>query len=343
MKRTANIIGWNNGGGLSRDIQLLHNQLQSLGWTVFVNSRPFTENCAKILTRAWNRTHRKISALLSNTHLIPPAFDVNIHLEDISPEHLPLSKRNILVPNQEWFRDHSSAQLPKIQEVWAKTRLAEQIFSSLCTSVRMLGWCGCDHRIHDPKVAQTLTALHIAGASQWKGTEAVLDVWGKHPDWPLLTILRKNSGYDGRPLNWPLHPDRPNIKIISEHMAEDALIRLQNECAIHLCPSEAEGFGHILLESMSIGATIITTDAPPMNELVTPDSGLLTAVTDSEPMHLGRRYFVSQSELESKISIALAMKEHERLNLSKAARKQFDCINSEFRLHLIEFLNQPMH
>jgi glycosyltransferase involved in cell wall biosynthesis len=45
---------------------------------------------------------------------------------------------------------------------------------------------------------------------------------------------------------------------------------LQVENLVHICASEREGFGLYLDEARAVGAYIISTDHPPMNELVTP-------------------------------------------------------------------------
>jgi hypothetical protein len=45
---------------------------------------------------------------------------------------------------------------------------------------------------------------------------------------------------------------------------------LQVQTPIHVCASEREGFGHYINEGRAAGAFIISTDHPPMSELVTP-------------------------------------------------------------------------
>ena len=66
-----------------------------------------------------------------------------------------------------------------------------------------------------------------------------------------------------------------NINYFAKYVDDDELRLVQNRHGVHLCPSEAEGFGHTLVEAMSCGAVVITTDGPPMNEMVTPDRGAL--------------------------------------------------------------------
>jgi hypothetical protein len=55
----------------------------------------------------------------------------------------------------------------------------------------------------------------------------------------------------------------------TEHISFTQVRRFQSEHPIHICASEREGFGHYLNEARAAGALIITTDHPPMNELVT--------------------------------------------------------------------------
>lgn len=47
-----------------------------------------------------------------------------------------------------------------------------------------------------------------------------------------------------------------------------AFSKLTAEAAFLMCPSLAEGYGHYINQARAAGAVIVTTDAPPMNELI---------------------------------------------------------------------------
>ena len=66
-----------------------------------------------------------------------------------------------------------------------------------------------------------------------------------------------------------------NIVIRSEFLDDAALRTLQNSHRFHLCLSEAEGWGHYIVEALGVGAVTLTCDAAPMNELVTAQRGIL--------------------------------------------------------------------
>src|SRR5690606_34092893 len=93
----------------------------------------------------------------------------------------------------------------------------------------------------------------------------------------------------------------PNIRHLLERVDDATLRTLQNSNAIHLCPSEAEGFGHCIAEAMSCGAVTLTTDAPPMNELITPERGVLVNYNRTTKQRSGANYYVDPVDLERKI------------------------------------------
>ena len=343
MTRIANIIGWNNGGGLSRDIEILRQTLGEFGWTVAVNGTRPTRARRSLPLRALGRAHRRTLEFAATKGLIAPPFEINLHLEDINGEHVPLAKRNVLIPNQEWLRDTSRRHLNAIDEVWAKTRTAQRLFADLGCDVRYLGWMGNDRRLAGRAPSRPLKVLHIAGSSLWKGTEALLDVWYENPSWPLLTVVRRDRGYDGEPLSWRERTSSANVNIMAERIDDEQLAVLQNEAAVHICPSEAEGFGHNILESMSVAAVTITTDAPPMNEVITPETGLLVAAERSEPMGLGQRYFVSRTDLARAITAALHLDDRERHAIGTAARARFERNNLAFRARIQQCLDATQH
>lgn len=72
---------------------------------------------------------------------------------------------------------------------------------------------------------------------------------------------------------------------------------------------------------MSCKALVITTDGPPMNELVTADRGLLVEVAETEPRHLGTNFRVDSGALESAIAKTLSRPDDECQILGQAARR----------------------
>ncbi len=173
--------------------------------------------------------------------------------------------------------------------------------------------------------------LHLAGRSRQKGTAAIVALWAAHPEWPTLTIVQ--------------HPERatvidlPNVRWIVNYIADDDLTDLQNRHGIHLQPSEVEGFGHTIGEGMSCGAVVVTTDAPPMNELVTPERGLLAAWRESEPMRLGTAYRVDPADLARRVIEALGLDDTAHDRLGAAARAWYENNDRFFRRRLPEVLN----
>src|SRR5206468_4109481 len=87
-----------------------------------------------------------------------------------------------------------------------------------------------------------------------------------------------------------------NIRIINDRISDDDLLNLMNRCAIHVCPSITEGFGHTIHEALSCAAVLITTDAPPMNEL-TRDCAILVKPARSGTMGLATTYHVDPPDL----------------------------------------------
>jgi glycosyltransferase involved in cell wall biosynthesis len=145
-------------------------------------------------------------------------------------------------------------------------------------------------------------AIHVKGKSGLKQTKVVLDCWAQHPEFPTLVVVGKASKEELSPSaraaqNIIYYPPLPredgkleagSVELLIE---PDRLRALQTAAGIHLCPSVREGFGHYLNEARAVGALVVTVDHPPMNELVSRDSGLLvpTVFTMSEKVRGGLR------------------------------------------------------
>lgn len=68
---------------------------------------------------------------------------------------------------------------------------------------------------------------------------------------------------------------------------------------------------------------MITTDAPPMNEIVTLDTGILLPIKSQEPRHLGISFYVSPLELEASLSALSELTKKEFSKFSDLALLNF--------------------
>lgn len=306
------LLARDNGAGLSRDMTLLAAALDEAGASVRTNGLPHRGRFAEWLTRM---------RLAGRA----PAFDLNLMLERVRPEFVRAARRNVLVPNPEYFRAQDRAALDGIDTVWAKTRHAERLFAALGKSVRHIGFTSPDRL--DPAVPRRHAFFHGPGRSNNKGTAALLKLWAAHPEWPMLTVVwrRKRVELDVRPAN---------VRLIREHLDDAAYRRLQNEHRFHLCPSQTEGYGHYLVEAMSCGAVTVTLDAEPMHELVTAGRGVLVPAHATGAQDLATLYGFRDADMACAIERCVAMSDDEASMLGASARSWYETERDAFPARL---------
>jgi len=312
-----NLLAPDNLGGLSQDARLLRDILVAAGHRV-------TWITDELPSRAL-----RVAAPLLAAGLVPRAH-LNVFLEQVFEPYLPWARCNALIPNPEWTRPETQRLLDRLDVVLAKTETARRLFESIGRPTRFLGFTGEDRWAGTISAGSSTRVLHLAGRSRQKGTAAVLEVWRRHPEWPALTLVRWGFGAQ-LPLPGPLGP---NVRVLEERLSEEAVRGLQRSHGIHACPSETEGFGHTLVEAMSCGAVVVTTDAPPMNELVGPDRGVLVRAGSGGRQNLGDLYHVSTDALEMEMARVLTMSTEERACLGRRARAWFEENDREFRVRL---------
>ena len=306
------ILSRGNGHGLSRDLGLVASLLADAGNAIepvaFSNEKGlrYLHMGGMWLERGWKGR-----------------ADLQISLEHIYPPALPLARRNLWMPNPEWFKPRWRDDLGDLSGTLCKTRHAEDIFAGFGCRPRFVGFTSEDRIDH--AVPRQRRFLHLAGKSPVKGTEAVLEAWRRHPEWPELVVVQtsRHARVGAVPAG--------NIDHRVGRMPNDELRRLQNACRFHLSPSEAEGFGHCLVEGMSVGAVILTTDGEPMNELVRPGRGLLIEPARVGTLGLARRHFVDAAGIERAVAQALAMTDAEVEAMGAAARAAFEAMDRDFR------------
>ena len=299
-----NIISRDNLAGLSAGTEILTGIFEKQGWRV-----DFSDYKALKRFALWKYR----------------LYDLNLFIQWANPTWMKLAKANALIPNPEWFKEKWMETLPRFDRIFCKTKQAREIFShnpqALFTS-----FTSRDKWLDIPKDHHQW--LHMPGKSKLKGTEIIIDTWLKNPGFPHLTIIQRNA---------PHHAGlkAENLTYISDYMGDQEVRSLMNSCAVHLCPSEAEGFGHYIGEALSCGALIISTDGPPMNELVSEEWGLLIRPVREERMRLSTAYFIDQKGLERSVRQVMEMGQEEREALMKRARNFFMKNDRYFRESLV--------
>ena len=311
------LIARDNGAGLSRDLPLLADALRRAGCKTHITGLPHRGRFAEWLTRMqlWRK---------------PPAFDVNVMLERIRPEFVRAARRNVLVPNPEYFRLQDKTALPLMDTVWVKTRHAERLFQALGANTRYIGFTSTDR--YDANVPRQHAFFHGPGRSGNKGTQALLTLWRKHPEWPMLTVAWRRKRVEIEPLP-------ANVTLIREHLSDAEYRRLQNTHRFHLCPSQTECFGHYLLEAMSCHAVVVTLDAEPMNELVTSARGVLVAAPVLGTQDLATTYGFTEVAMEAAIQHCLSMDVATAEQVGNAARAWYEHNHAGFAGRLREALH----
>ena len=262
---TIRIIGEYNKRGIAKDFIVLTEELSKIGHTVEHLNYNGIEN------------HLKKIKLV----------DTQIHIQNISTAIMSKGKKNYCIPNPE-FTPVSSEGLQKMDLILARTKESERIFSSIGLPVFYLGFTSVDHTISQSKKSFE-SYIHVKGFSPLKSTAELMRAWSRY--FPELIVVDHTSDVQKIP---------KNIYLIQEYLTDEELKFLQNRAGIHICPSKTEGFGHYLVEAMSVGSVVITTDAPPMNEFIT-DPRFLIPYDTVTTQNFARLYHISTEQMRNKM------------------------------------------
>jgi len=344
MKITLNLITYNNGYGLTRDVQLLAGLI------------------TKFLPKGVE-ADMKYSDFYD--YKIRMA-DANIFMEIPSYLLMPHAHLNVLIPNQEWYYKTWVPYVGTLDRIWTKSRYALDIYRSLMSEqggngtrqVNYLGWKSSDYgEGMEPELSDSWIEageegqdseiwLHVCGKSIYKQTQVIIDAW--KPEYPVLEII-----YSPRDVKGLVVREQDNLVYFTERLTHDQLVDKMRTRRVHLCPSETEGFGHYLHEAMSVGALIISTRGPPMNEWiydsgdwdvvetsgVTPDNGVLVDCKKKPVVQkLGSRYIISPEKMSAAVERVMAMSVSERQRLGQQARQDYLSNLASFESRLQDFL-----
>jgi glycosyltransferase involved in cell wall biosynthesis len=344
-----NIITWLNNFGLTKEAKLLKEILEKEGFDVQIfNLEKKTE--------------------IRNA-------DINIFCERISENHFQLAKFNIFLPNPEWFvfstsdgKAHTQLtecipEFSKLDLILCKTHDAVKIFKNYINEdkIKFVSFTSEDNFLEVENKYRTF--LHLQGKSNLKGTNELWQVgFHYYDDWSELSKRTKKyleifissanfSNAEILPAQFKYYP-----KINDD----DDFKKAQNKCIFHICPSYYEGFGHYIWEALSCGAIVLTLDAPPMNEFVTNEFGLLikpqrivvsqkSSVESGEnnnstlrttKHHLATMHYPDIDDLADKIKIAFELPEEKIIGMMQLARDRWLDNDMFFRSEFVKAIRE---
>lgn len=314
--KDVNIIGSFVGKGLEREALLLQALLNK--HDVYVNFYHYTNFANANFVRA----------------------DISIFLEVVMVQALNLSRENWFMPNSEWHSPINDQFLPRFTKILCKTKDCERLWKAKLATAgpERVSFTGFEARdLYNPDIVRENKFLHAAGESEFKNTEAVINAW-KNNNWvckkPHLTVLTRQKKYRD------LCEGCEEITCI-ERASEEELVKLFNSHRFHVMPSAYEGFGHSLNESIGVGALVVTTNAPPMNEFAGIVPEWAVKVANKTPRSLAELCHVNPIDVI--IGCQKAMEEAERMpdNLEGRSRHARECfLNSreDFRKRFLDLV-----
>jgi len=288
--------------GLQRDAEVVARVLDPYCQTAINISR--IRNC-HLLHRRW------LKALANR---VVKVRRVVLFFEILPTAWTGVGKLNILIPNQEWVRASLLKHISSCFQLWCKTNYATELFTRMGYNTRYIGFSSKDMYCSSSSKDYN-RFIHVAGRSHMKGTRSVLELWRRHAEWPPLVVVSSD-------LRWQQYASH-NITIRGDRVNDRELRAMMNFCGVHLCPSETEGFGHYISEGLSTKALIISVDAPPMNELVCRNFGLLAKYKQVEQMGIGERFIVDPVDLEHQVEAAIKLSTANKAAFGEIARREY--------------------
>lgn len=230
-------------------------------------------------------------------------------------------KSRILIPNPEWFLAEDVARAGRmIDAVFHRNHFSMEAVSPHLPNAR-------HHRVgftsRDPGiiVSEHRGYAHFRGKAPTRHSQMLVDLWTKRPDLPLLSVQAYGSDVGIKTNKW-IGTDNLRMFLGFFPTHEQYFEELATS-GIHLCTSATEGFGHYINESRAMGAVIVALDAPPMNELVRPDFGILVPAVASSPLNMGQRFDTTTELLEEAVDRVESLTLGQRAEMGAAAREAF--------------------
>ncbi len=324
----VNVILWKQRGGQVAGTGIVRELLESLGCST------------RLIVTSEQEPNESLRA------------DVNLFSSEVHSDWLTLAKKNVLLANHEQDvrqsftppsdrshveKDDQVELLRKLDRIFAKSRYGEKVYRDLGLRVTYVGFTSRDRLLPDVERSDRERLFLIGDNHRNKDWPTVMQVWEENPALPLLHVVTSRGPRE------MAFPALPNVRYHFQHLSDDEVRILQNRCRVHVCATRMEGWGHAIVEGMSCGAVVLTTDAPPMNEHIDGRNGVLFAAESRSPHNLDWCWKISERSLAAAARGVMEMPEEMKRKIGANARAYFERTANDFPVRFQEAWNQLLH
>jgi glycosyltransferase involved in cell wall biosynthesis len=258
-----------------------------------------------------------------------PQAEVNFFIEVINPALFAYAGKNIWIPNQEWTYQTWEPYANMVDEIWVKTREAEQLFLRWTVNVKYIGWTSMDKKYPELGSKDPNKGIVPVGKNVWRNPKPIFQAYSRilaqhpaiFPKLPHLTVVHV-------PEHVPIG-DIPSgiaskITVRGEVIPEEEYAALLHTCGLVVCMSAAEGFGHAVNEALSAGCIPILSPIEPFREMVNNAIWVSTSKTIPHPQCLGVLEDVDVDSLADAFIDYAKMDNDDRRSVTMDSRQSYE-------------------
>ena len=265
-------------------------------------------------------------------HAMPDCADaeLNIFIEVMNTCLLSRAAKNVWIPNPEWVFKTWTPYLSMVDEIWVKTREAEELFG--LGNVKYIGWTSLDKARAEKK--NYSKAIMLVGKNMYRNPKQTLKAY--------LHIMQTDSElykslpelyipYNSEHVEFHIPPElNGKIVILNKELTDEEYNALLEECGLAICTSACEGFGHAVNEAMSSGCNLILSPIKPFHELTKEALWLESLQTIEHPECYGSIVDVTVQSVISMLTKYTKTSFKHKKQVSNNVRLEYEKRHSEF-------------
>lgn len=258
-----------------------------------------------------------------------PQAEVNFFIEVINPALFAYAGKNIWIPNQEWTYQTWEPYAKMVDEIWVKTREAEQLFLRWTVNVKYIGWTSVDKKYPELGSKDPNKGIVPVGKNVWRNPKPIFQAYSRilaqHPQifdkMPHLTVVHVPEHV---PIGQIPAGIASKITVRGEVIPDEEYAALLHTCGLVVCTSAAEGFGHAVNEALSAGCIPILSPIEPFREMVNNGLWVSSSKIIPHPQCLGVLEDVDVDSLADAFIDYAKMDDDDRRSVTMDSRESYE-------------------